>query len=109
MRLVSDEVRADAQWPEKITNGLISHPMNVMPEPEHIYHSHRTVAYVEQAKRAGYGADAFGSDSYPIEDWGRRVLNQAQAIEATDEVVTILAHPVVSINSSVLPTGSAWL
>ena len=99
VRLVSDEVCADVPWPEKISNGLISHPMNVMPDHEHIYHSHRTKAYVEHAKKTGYGTDAFGSDSYPIDEWGRLVLGQVEAIENRGGITTILAHPLCMYNS----------
>jgi len=93
-KVVSDEISADSIWPERIQNGLISHPMNVIPDHDHLYHAHRDEEFVEAANRRGYGADAFGAASYTIQEWGKLVLQQAQAIENKDGLVTILAHPI---------------
>ena len=93
VKLVSDEVRPDNLWPERIADGLVSHPMNVIPDHDHLYHAHRDRAFVERANRQGYGADGFGAVSYTIEEWGARALEQAQAIEGRGGVATILAHP----------------
>ncbi len=93
-RLVSDVMSADNIRPERIENGLISHPMNVIPDHDHLYHAHRTREFVEDANRRGYGADAFGAVSYTIEDWGELVLKQVQAIEERGGLATVLAHPI---------------
>jgi hypothetical protein len=94
VRVVSDQIEADNIWPKHIQSGLISHPMNVIPDHDHLYHAHRTQEFVERARRTGYGADEFGTDSYTIQQWGELVLKQAQAIEAKDGLVTVLAHPI---------------
>jgi len=94
LKLISDEISADNLWPERIQNGLISHPMNVIPDHDHLYHAHRTREFVEAANRRSYGADAFGAVSYTIEQWGELVLKQAQAIEQHGGLATILAHPI---------------
>jgi peptidoglycan/xylan/chitin deacetylase (PgdA/CDA1 family) len=93
-RLVSDEISARKTWPEKIEQDLISHPMNVLPDHDHLFHAHRTPEYVEKANAAGYGADDFGAVSYSIEEWGEKVLAQVRAIEERGGVATILAHPI---------------
>ena len=93
LRLVSDDVEPDTVWPKHIEHGLVSHPMNTVPDHDHLYHAHRTESYVEEANRKGYGADDFGAVSYTIEDWGELVTDQALAIDRQGGVATILAHP----------------
>lgn len=93
LKLVSDAVKADNLWPERIAHGLISHPMNVIPDHDHLYHAHRTHEYVERINKLEYGADDFGAVSYTINEWGELVLQQAQRIDARGGIVTILAHP----------------
>jgi hypothetical protein len=93
VRFVSDEIKRDGQ-PRVLPEGLISHPINTIPDHDHLYHAHRTPDFVEHANRSGYGADDFGAVSHSIEDWGAMVLNQASAIDAAGGVATILAHPV---------------
>jgi peptidoglycan/xylan/chitin deacetylase (PgdA/CDA1 family) len=92
-KLVSDEIRRENIWPERVAHGLISHPLNTIPDHDHIYHAHRTEEFVSRANASGYGADEFGAVSYLIEEWGRLVLEQAEAIEARGGIATILAHP----------------
>ena len=93
LKLVSDTMKADSLWPERIAHGLISHPMNVIPDHDHLYHAHRTREYVERINKLGYGADDFGAVSYTIVEWGELVLQQTQRIDASGGIVTILAHP----------------
>jgi len=94
VRLVSDNIEASTFWPKRIEYGLISHPINCIPDHDHLYHAHRTHKYVEEANRIGYGADEFGAVSYPIEEWGRLVVSQAVQIDDAGGVATILAHPI---------------
>ncbi len=93
IRLVSDAVERGTVWPRRNEHGLISHPMNTIPDHDHLYHAHRTEAYVEEANRKGYGADQFGAVSYTIGDWADLVIDQALAIDRKGGVATILAHP----------------
>ena len=92
-KLISDEVRARNLWPERIAGGLISHPLNTIPDHDHLYHAHRTEEFVNRANASGYGADEFGAVSHSIEEWGRLILRQVEAIEERGGVATILAHP----------------
>jgi hypothetical protein len=102
IHLVSDEVRKAEIWPKRIpvrstesvqTVDLISHPLNVIPDHDHLYHAHRTVEYVREANRRGYGADEFGAVSYGIQEWGDRVMKRVGEIEQRQGLATILAHP----------------
>jgi hypothetical protein len=92
-RLVSDEIKAKNIWPERIGHGLVSHPLNTIPDHDHLYHAHRTEVFVQRANALGYGADEFGAVSYCIEEWGRLVLMQVENIEAEGGIATVLAHP----------------
>lgn len=94
IRLISDEISATRMQPERIADGLISHPMNVLPDHDHLLHAHRDRQFVAAAQRRGYGADAFGCESYPIEKWGQIVEEQVARIEAAGGVATVLMHPV---------------
>ncbi len=94
VKLVSDQIEARNVWPKRIENGLISHPLNVIADHDHLYHAHRTAEFVERANRTGYGADDFGAVSYTIQQWGELVLKQSQAIEEKGGLVTVLAHPI---------------
>lgn len=93
VKVVSDDIRARNLWPERICNGLVSHPMNVIPDHDHLYHAHRTREFVERANKSGYGADEFGAVSYTAEEWGRRVIARTMEIEQMGGITTILAHP----------------
>ncbi len=93
IRMVSNAISPGNLWPERIGHGLVSHPMNTIPDHDHLYHAHRTPAYVEEANRRGYGADGFGTVSYTIEEWARLVLEQVERIEAEGGLATVLAHP----------------
>jgi hypothetical protein len=102
IQVVSDEVRATESWPKKIPvsstetvipKDLISHPLNVIPDHDHLYHAHRTASYVSRVNTLGYGADEFGAVSYKVEEWGDLVLRQVAAIEEVGGIATILAHP----------------
>jgi hypothetical protein len=94
IRLISDEVSAAKLAPERTPEGLISHPINVLMDHDHLLHAHRDAAFVAAAKARGYGTDAFGGDSYSIEQWGEIVKRQVEAIETQGGVATVLMHPI---------------
>ena len=94
VRCVSDAIEAATLHPRVIKAGVISHPLNVIPDHDHLYHAHRTPEFVADANRRGYGADDFGAVSYSIQDWGELVVAQAEAIDAQGGLATILAHPI---------------
>ena len=93
IRLISDEISSSKTSPEKTKEGLISHPINTIPDHDHLYHAHRDEEFVKKAKAAGYGTDAFGCDSYSAERWAGLVRERIIAIEERGGLVTILMHP----------------
>ncbi|MCK5802239.1 MAG: polysaccharide deacetylase family protein [Lentisphaeria bacterium] len=93
LKVTSDAIEKDTLWPERIEAGIISHPLNVIPDHDHLYHAHRTREYVEKINAQGYGEDAFGAVSYTIEEWGELVLRQALGIDERGGIATILCHP----------------
>ncbi|MBN2551230.1 MAG: polysaccharide deacetylase family protein [Spirochaetales bacterium] len=93
IRFISDELSWDKLRPEVTPEGLISHPINVIMDHDHIYHAHRTRAYVQrQKKNWGFPADPT-RESYPIERWADIVEDQVRKIERAGGVATILMHP----------------
>lgn len=105
VRCVSDAIEAKTLQPYPVNPSphgrgagvrapLISHPLNVIPDHDHLYHAHRTPEFVAAANQRGYGADDFGAVSYTIEEWGELVAQQAEAIDAQGGLATILAHPI---------------
>lgn len=116
IRVVSDEVRRDALFPRKTTNALVSLPINVIPDHEHIFHGITTPEYVSKEsysrplqiaksyaaralrinvwKRRNVYTDDFTSKSYAIGEWFEIVKKQVQNIDDKGGVATILAHPV---------------
>ncbi len=94
IRLISDEISSSKILPEKTKEGLISHPINTIPDHDHLYHAHRDEEFVKKAKAAGYGKDAFGCDSYSAEKWGGLVRQKISEIEEENGLVTILMHPI---------------
>lgn len=94
IRLISDEISDAKTELEPVGAGLLSHPINVLPDHDHLLHAHRDRQFVAQARLRGYGADAFGCDSFRIEQWGQIVQQQAKAIEFEGGLATVLMHPI---------------
>jgi len=93
IRFISDDLDWGKVMPERTPQGLISHPMNVIMDHDHIYHAHRTREYVEAQKRNwGFPADPT-RESYDIGEWAGIVERQVSAIHAAGGVATVLMHP----------------
>jgi peptidoglycan/xylan/chitin deacetylase (PgdA/CDA1 family) len=93
IRFISDDLDWSKMMPERIPEGLISHPMNVIMDHDHIYHAHRTREYVEEQKKNwGFAADPT-RESYDIQDWAGIVQRQVAAIQSAGGVATVLMHP----------------
>ncbi len=94
IRFISDELSWTKILPERTPEGLVSHPMNVIMDHDHIYHAHRTRDYVQQQKLAGggYAADP-DRESYEIDEWAAIVLRQVADIERRGGLATVLMHP----------------
>lgn len=93
VRCVSDELNWQKLLPERTPAGLVSHPINVIMDHDHIYHAHRTPEYVERQKRHWSFADDPTRESYPVAQWGELVREQVLAIERAGGLATVLMHP----------------
>jgi len=93
VRFISDEISSTIVKPYRIKEGLICHPINSVPDHDHIFHAHRDEVFCESAKLRGYGADAFGCENYYAEEWGELVKKQVLDIERTGGLATVLMHP----------------
>jgi len=93
IQYISDELNWEKVLPERLADGLISHPMNVITDHDHIYHAHRTKEYVEKQKENWPYADDPTMESHPIEEWGWIVEEQVRHIEENDGLATVLMHP----------------
>jgi len=94
IRFLSDELSWTKVLPERTPEGLVSHPMNVIMDHDHIYHAHRTREYVQRQKLAGggYAADP-DRESYCVDEWAQIVLRQVTEIESRGGLATVLMHP----------------
>jgi len=106
IRLISDEISVTRLRPVRTADGLLSHPINVLPDHDHLFHAHRDERFVAQARLRGYGTDAFGCQSYGVEAWGEIVQEQVTRIEAQDGVATVLMHPVCQFLADDLRTAA---
>jgi peptidoglycan/xylan/chitin deacetylase (PgdA/CDA1 family) len=93
IRFISDDLSWDKHFPERTPEGLISHPINVIMDHDHIYHAHRTEAYVERQKKNWTFRNDPTRESYRIDRWAEIVKDQVRSIEKDGGVATILMHP----------------
>ena len=90
---ISDDLAWDKLLPERTPAGLVSLPLNVIMDHDHIYHAHRTPEYVDRQKARWTFVQDPTRESYPIEAWGEMVVRQVSAIEARGGLATVLMHP----------------
>jgi len=109
IRLISDEISSTKLLPERTPQGLLSHPMNVITDHDHLFHAHRDRRFVQSAKRRGYGKDDFGCESYEIGQWGEIVKRQVDRIEHSGGVATVLMHPVCQFLADEFRTAEVLL
>ena len=89
IRVVSDEVK-NVPYPRKMDNGLISLPINVLPDHDHIFHGIRTPSYV----RKELYPDGLSSESYNVREWLEIVKWQVKNIDEKGGIATLLVHPI---------------
>lgn len=93
IRYISDELNWERLRPNRLPGGLISHPLNVIMDHDHIYHAHRDEDYVRrQQSNWGYVTDPT-RESYDIDAWANLVERQVATIEEQNGVATVLLHP----------------
>lgn len=94
IEICSDGVIAKSNGPTKESGGLWSMPINVMPDHEHIYHAERTPEWVEHWVRRYGWSDDYGPESYYVEDWTERVLDELRRHEESDVLSVMIIHPI---------------
>ena len=94
IQICSDGVSRYSDGPTEHTTGLVSLPINVMPDHEHLYHAERTPEWVEQWVRRYNWSDDYGSDSYRIEEWTERVLDELREHEQSGVLSVMIIHPI---------------
>jgi hypothetical protein len=86
IKIWSDE-KLLTPFPYKVTSDLLSLPINVMPDHEHMIHCFRT-------KEINKHSDCFGNRSYKADIWLEIVKTQIINIISQEGIATILAHPI---------------
>ena len=94
IELCSDGVRKQGTRPTPTRSGLLEFPLNVMPDHEHIYHAERTPEYVNWFVKRYSWSDDYGSDSYHVEEWTDRVLEELRDHESRGIPSNMLIHPI---------------
>ncbi len=92
--ICSDGVKRASTGPERHPTGVYNFPLNVMPDHEHLYHAERTPEWVEQWVKRRNWSDDYGSDSYYVEEWTDRVLDELRRHEAEGILSNMLIHPI---------------
>jgi len=105
IQMISDDLNWDKVHPEKTKEELISHPMNVIMDHDHIYHAHRTKEYVEKQKKNWPWTDDPTADSYTIKEWEKIVEKQVLDIEKKRGIATVLMHPICMWTSDKFKTA----
>lgn len=93
IRYISDELDWEKIYPYQTSEGLISHPMNVIMDHDHLYHAHRTRDFVSRITPDRVFPDDPSSESYDIDEWAEIVMRQVASIEERGGVSTVLMHP----------------
>jgi peptidoglycan/xylan/chitin deacetylase (PgdA/CDA1 family) len=94
IKFISDDLCWVKIHPERTEEGLISHPINVIMDHDHVYHAHRTPHFVKKQMRNWPLQNDPTSESYYITEWGNIVERQVAAIEKRGGVATVLLHPI---------------
>lgn len=90
----SDGVQRDSTGPQWHADGVFNFPLNIMPDHEHLFHAERTPEWVEWWTKRYNWADDYGPDSYYIEDWTDRVLDELQRHEDEGVMSNMIIHPI---------------
>jgi hypothetical protein len=86
---VSDDVDPEALGPRRI-GGILSVPINVLPDHEHVRHAEVREACVREP--SGWQS-RFPGALYDADEWGGVALQQAEALLERGGLPTLLAHP----------------
>ncbi|MEK6590949.1 MAG: polysaccharide deacetylase family protein [Nitrospinota bacterium] len=97
IKVVSNDVAPQKKIPEKIliqrvhdeNDALISLPINVMPDHEHLYHGEKKYRKGVKESFGHYSQGIF----YFIDKWFEIIKGEIESIEKENGFATILAHP----------------
>jgi hypothetical protein len=92
--ICSDGVARDSNGPVRHPAGILNFPLNVMPDHEHLYHAERTPEWVAQWIQRYNFRDDYGPQSYYVEEWTDRVLEELRQHEANGTLSNMLIHPI---------------
>ena len=92
--LCSDGVKRDSNGPVWHPAGLWNFPLNVMPDHEHLYHAERTPEWVAWWVRRYHWTDDYGPESYHVEEWTDRVVDELRRHEEAGILSNMLIHPI---------------
>lgn len=87
---VSDDVNPNNLFPTTMNNGLISLPVNIMPDHDHVYHGNITP---ESTRNYSLGRSQFPSELYQPRRWFELIQQQIQKVVNREGVATLLIHP----------------
>ena len=94
IKICSDGVVKDSNGPTRHPAGILNFPLNVMPDHEHLYHAERTQEWVEQWVKRYNWSDDYGPESYHVEEWTDRVIDELQQHENDGVVSNMIIHPI---------------
>lgn len=94
IKVCSDGVKAASTGPEWHETGLLSQPLNIIPDHEHLYHAERTRSWVNWWQKRYNWSDDFGPQSYYVEEWTDIVIQQLTEQQAKGVTSTMIIHPI---------------
>ena len=92
--ICSDGVDRYSTGPRWHEAGIFNFPINVMPDHEHLYHAERTPEYVRWFVERYRWRDDYGSESYHVEEWTDRVVDELLDHERHGVLSNMLIHPI---------------
>jgi hypothetical protein len=92
--IISDGVQRASRGPIRHPSGIYNFPLNVMPDHEHLYHAERTPEWVAWWVKRYNWSDDYGTESYYVEEWTERVLDELRRHEADGILSNMLIHPI---------------
>jgi hypothetical protein len=94
IEICSDGVAKDSNGLQLEPEGVRSLPINVMPDHEHLYHAERTPEWVSNWVRRYRWSDDYGPESYYVEEWTERVLDELRRHEESNVLSVMIIHPI---------------
>jgi hypothetical protein len=90
IEVVSDEVRPNLRKPYLHKDGIISLPINIMPDSDHMYHGW---CKPENVDEWSLSRSKFPPELYHPSEWFGKVRDQVQTVVSRGGIATMLVHP----------------